>query len=151
MKVLVIHPEDTSTEFLARIYDGKDWTIIRGIGPRSGVSKSLLKWMISDHDIIIMMGHGCDRGLYDSSFNVVIGSDLVYLLREKTTIGVWCNADEFYRKYGIRGICTGMIISDYMEANLYCVDANYEEIENSNVDFSKAFSEMSINTVLNPH
>lgn len=141
MKVLVIHPEDPSTDFLSRIYDGKDWTVIRGIGPKFGISKSLLRWMMSNSDLIIMMGHGCDKGLYDSSFNLVIGSDLVYLLREKTTIGIWCNADEFYKKYGMRGLCTGMIISEYMEANLYCVDVNYDEIENSNADFSRAFSE----------
>jgi len=29
MKTLIIHPEDTSTDFLSTIYEGKDWTIIR--------------------------------------------------------------------------------------------------------------------------
>ena len=39
------------------------------------------------------MGHGCDRGLFNSNFDVVIDSNLVYLLRDKDCIAIWCNAD----------------------------------------------------------
>ena len=138
MKVLVIHPSDPTTDFLSVIYqDRTDWTVIR-TGIEYGLSKKSLKDKIKEHDAIIMMGHGTKYGLADGDFNVVVDSNFVYLLREKITVGIWCNADEFYKKYDLMGLCTGMIISEYMEANLYCVNGDYAEIEQSNRDFARA-------------
>ena len=138
MKVLVIHPEDQSTDFLDVIYkDHTDWTVIRtGIG--YGLTKKKLKSLILDHDVIMMLGHGTEQGLMCSDFSAVIDSSYVYLLREKLTVGIWCNADQFYKKYELTGLGTGMIISEYMEANLFCVNANYSEIDKSNHAFAKA-------------
>jgi hypothetical protein len=42
------------------------------------------------------MGHGTERGLADGDFNFIVDSGLVYLLREKINIGIWCNADQFF-------------------------------------------------------
>jgi hypothetical protein len=47
-------------------------------------------------------------------------------------------------KHKLKGLATGMIISDYMEANLYCVDATYQEIDDSNIEFAKAVKESLI-------
>lgn len=131
MKTLVIHPRDYSTDFLARIYEDTDWTVIT-----KSPGKRLLKQAILDHDRIIMMGHGCDKGLFDGDFNTVIDSNFVYLLREKTCVGVWCNADKFFEKYELQGLYTGMIISENDEAYLFGIEHVYGDIDNSNVAFA---------------
>ena len=60
MSTLVIHPEDSSTWFLNRVYeDIEDLTLVTG-----NVSKDEVKSMIRDHDRIMMMGHGSPRGLF---------------------------------------------------------------------------------------
>ncbi len=135
MKTLLIHAEDSTTDF----YDGKDWTIVR-----KHITKSKLKSLIKEHDIIIMMGHGTEKGLADGNFNFLIDGQYVYLLRKKTCIGIWCNADQFFKKHSLKGLATGMIISDYMEANLYCVDATYQEIEDSNFNFAQSVKDSLI-------
>jgi hypothetical protein len=33
----------------------------------------------------------------DGDFNFIVDSGLVYLLREKINIGIWCNADQFLK------------------------------------------------------
>jgi hypothetical protein len=68
--------------------------------------------LISEHDIIVLMGHGTERRTADGDFNFIVDSGLVYLLREKINIGIWCNADQFLKKYDLKGLPTGMIISD---------------------------------------
>jgi hypothetical protein len=78
-----------------------------------------------------MMGHGCEKGLFDSNFDTVIDSNYVYLLREKYCVSIWCNADIFFLKYGLKGLYTGMIISDYTEAQYESVNATYHEIDES--------------------
>lgn len=133
MKSLVIHPKDESTDFLCKIYEGRDWTLIN-----TRISKKLFKQAIKNHDRIIMMGHGCEKGLFDSNFDTVIDSNLVYLLREKQCIAIWCKADVFFLKYGLKGLYTGMIISDYTESQYESVATTYQEIDESNYLFSKA-------------
>jgi len=41
------------------------------------------------------------------------------------------------QKYGLKGFCTGMFISDYYEALMYCVNSHTAEIDKSNNDFAK--------------
>jgi hypothetical protein len=136
MKTLVIHPKDPTTDFLSKIYEGKDWTIIN-----HSIGKRLMRKAIEEHDRIIMMGHGCEKGLFDGEYKGIITSDYVYLLREKQCVAIWCNADVFFLKYGLKGLYTGMIISEYMEANLYCINTTYQEIYESNLLFSRAIQE----------
>ena len=130
MKTLVIHPKDSTTDFLSEIYREKDWTIIN-----TNISKKVLKEQIKTHDRIVMLGHGTEKGLL--GFNkFVIDSTWVYLLREKMCVCIWCNADVFVKKYGLKGFYTGMIISEYEEAIMYCVPTN--SITESNTDFALA-------------
>jgi hypothetical protein len=133
MKTLLIHAEDETTDFLSTIYEGKDWTVLT-----KKISNSKLKLLIKEHDIIVLMGHGTERGLADADFNFLIDSSLVYLLREKINIGIWCNADQFFQKYNLKGLATGMIISDYIEASMYSVNATWQEIEESNFKFAQS-------------
>lgn len=110
MKTLVIHPKDPTTDFLATIYAGKDWTLLT-----ENPSTKRLKALIGSHDRIIMLGHGSPYGLIGHK-RLIIDSTLVYLLRDKITVCIWCLADQFVNKYGLKGLHTGMIISEYDEA-----------------------------------
>lgn len=84
------------------------------------------------------MGHGSESGLYGFS-RFVIDSNFVYLLREKECVYIWCKADEFVKKYDLKGFCTGMIISDIEESYLYCLVTNYDRISESNNLLAEAF------------
>lgn len=132
MNTLVIHPYDPTTDFLGVIYKDKYWTVIR-----ENVSKKVLIENIKAHKRIVMLGHGYEGGLFGFD-RVVINSELVYLLREKQCVCIWCNAQYFVEKYELKGFYTGMIISDDMEANMYCVNTEPEEIKESNALFAKA-------------
>ena len=132
MKTLVIHPKDSTTDFLSEIYREKDWTIIN-----TNISKKVLKEQIKTHDRIVMLGHGTEKGLL--GFNkFVIDSTWVYLLREKICVCIWCNADVFVKKYVLKGFYTGMIISEYEEAIMCCVPTNSHWIAESNTNFALA-------------
>jgi len=132
MKTLVIHPKDLTTDFLSEIYSDKDWKVIN-----KNVSTKYLKQQIKNHDRIIMLGHGTEQGLI-GFYRFVIDSKLVYLLREKFCICIWCNANIFVEKYGLKGFYSGMIISEYEEAMLYSISTNIQWINESNKDFALA-------------
>lgn len=134
IRTLVIHPQDYSTDFLIPIY-GDRYTVIT-----SNPGKRILKKLIKEHDRIIMMGHGCEKGLFDSNFDTVIDSNFVYLLREKLCIGIWCNADVFFQKYKLKGLYTGMMISESNEAYMFNVNHTYGDIDVSNNKFSQTMS-----------
>lgn len=131
-KTLVIHPKDVTTDFLTSLYsDNKDWTVIN-----DNPSRKYLTEQIKLHDRIIMLGHGTEHGLIGFK-RLVIDSNWVYLLRQKECVFVWCNADVFVKKYDLTGFYTGMIISEYDEALMYCLhNFNGKDIEESNTLFS---------------
>lgn len=132
METLVIHPKDSTTDFLSEIYKDKNWTVIN-----TNIHKKLLKEQIKSHKRIVMLGHGTQFGLI--GFNrLVVDSSLVYLLRGKECVYIWCNADVFVKKYGLKGFYTGMIISEYEEAVMYSVNTNSHWITESNTDFALA-------------
>jgi hypothetical protein len=132
MKTLVIHPKDFTTSFLSEIYSDKDWTVIT-----EDVSKKFLKEQIKSHDKIVMLGHGTEQGLL--GFNkFIIDSNFVYLLRDKSCVCIWCNANIFVEKYGLKGFHTGMIISEYEEAIMCGIFTDLFLLEESNKDFAIA-------------
>jgi hypothetical protein len=135
MKTLVIHPADRSTDFLKKIYEGKDWTVI--FDNTICRSREQITKLIKDHDRIIMMGHGHPGGL----FFTCIDSSMVYLLREKECVCIWCNADKFVEKYGLKGFYTGMFISEVGEASYYGIKATRDEIDYSNNLFASKLNE----------
>lgn len=136
LKTLVIHPADKTTDFLKVVYENQDWTIITD--PK--YSSSLMKQAILAHERIICLGHGNEHGLFgDGRF--MISSEHVYLLRTKTLVSVWCNADKFHRKYGLAGFFTGMIISEYDEAETFSEHPfTMGQILHSNELFAKALA-----------
>ena len=74
--------------------------------------------MVNDHDRIVMMGHGYPHGLFYS----YIDSKLVYLLKEKECVCIWCNSDQFVNRYKFTGFFTGMFISEVREANFFNIE-----------------------------
>ena len=133
MKTLVIHPKDSSTHFLTESYLGQDFTVITDVN----VGKSKLKQLIKSHDKIIMMGHGTKEGLLATK-RFVIDSTYVYLLKDKVCICIWCNADDFFNKYKLKGYATGMIISEIDEGYYHGVNCTSKEISESNQLFAKS-------------
>ena len=140
MKTLVIHPFDLSTGFLETIYSEMECTVISNIG----TSKKVVVAEIKKHDRIIMLGHGTKDGLIAGN-RFIINSQLVYLLRDKLCVCIWCNADEFVKKYKLRGFYTGMIISDMDEANYFC----NHKVTDGDIQFSNILFSESIRNVIN--
>lgn len=133
--ILVIHPKDDTTDFLAQSYS-QDLTVIR-----ADVSASTLKSLIKHHDIIVMMGHGDARGLYGYGRHI-IDSTFADHLRKKMCICIWCFASDFVEKYEIQSpFSTGMFISEELEAEHFRIPATSNQISDSNSDFAEVLWE----------
>lgn len=119
-KTLIIHPLDSSTDFLKPIYAKVSNSTIITSGNRGQVNEEIMK-----HDRIMMMGHGSPWGLFsvgqftgiEGKHNgYVIDHDTVSLLRDKENMFIWCNADRFVNRYELSGFYSGMFISEVGEA-----------------------------------
>lgn len=135
MKTVVIHPDDRTTDFLKQIYEGKDWTVITKRKEQLN-RKEFIK-TLQEHDRIIMMGHGYPGGLFMSYIN----PEIVSVLREKECVCIWCNADQFVEKYGLKGFYTGMFISEVAEANWFNIDTDQSAVDYSNQLFTRLVTE----------
>jgi hypothetical protein len=98
--------------------DFNDVTIIRG------GSKYEVDEQIEQHDRIMMMGHGAPNGLFSvgqfpQTYGLIVNVDTVPLLQNKECIFIWCNADQFVTKHNLKGLYSGMFISEVGEAH-YC-------------------------------
>jgi hypothetical protein len=112
-KTLVIHPRDMTTDMLKIIYRGKGFTVVND----GSIDREELRDLIRSHERIIMLGHGTPSGLLNPQLGgYLIDSYYVDLLKERETISVWCHSDQFFRKHGMKGFHTGMIISEVYEA-----------------------------------
>jgi hypothetical protein len=155
MKTLIIHPDDPSTDFLKPIYDNvTNATVVTG-----GVSKEDVKQMIIEHDQVMMMGHGSPGGLFSLglfnepnliypqrvSYAYIIDSAMVELLEQKdNNIFIWCNADQFVNKHKLKGLYSGMFISEVSEAT-YCglPGTEQDQVDASNHYFSQLLGEVA--------
>lgn len=143
MKTLVIHPEDKTTEFLTAIYANlSNKTVIKG-----GVSKSELRVMAEEHDRILMLGHGSPDGLLSrcqvpTGGLFIVDESMVSVLKNKLNcIFIWCYADQFVRRHGLAGLCTGMFISEMGEADYWGFKGiNHSMIDESNQRFASIVS-----------
>lgn len=140
MKTLVIHPDDRSTDFLRPIYQNiKDATVLT-----IDVSRDQLEEEIRSHDQIFMMGHGTPNGLLNYSWVgeglYAVGEKQVPLLKDKRCIFIWCNADQFVERHQLKGIYTGMFISEVGEADYCRVPADQSTVDSSNLGFAGLLS-----------
>ena len=153
-KILIIHPDDRSTDFLKPIYqpllkENKNTTLITG-----GITKDEVRKLIEQHDQIIMLGHGSPNGLYaidefDTRGSYIVDETMVAALGNKPNIYIWCNADRFVDRYYLKGLYSGMFISEVAEANYERVyDITQEVVDESNNEFSKLMGNFIFNYVL---
>ncbi len=141
MKTLVIHPPDPSTNFLKPIYLGKNFTV------QKDYRKFALRKSILEHERIILLGHGSEAGLFDLEKGFCIEEKHAELFKDKELICIWCYASVFFQKKILRfnpkkSFCTGMFISEMLEALLLNVETDEEEIEKSNSDFANIFEKL---------
>ena len=144
MKTLVIHPKDSSTDFLIPIYSNIEYkSVIRG-----GMSKDEVDEQIKHHDRIMMMGHGSPSGLFSvgqfEAQGFIINHTTVSLLQDKECIFIWCNADKFVEANNLKGLYSGMFISETSEA-AYCglPGTPQDIVTESNDYFAKELGEVS--------
>jgi hypothetical protein len=149
-KTLVIHPDDRSTDFLRPIYAGiENKTVITG-----GVDKQQLTDLIKFHDRVMMMGHGSPGGLFSlgkikGSIYAISDNDVELLEQKTDNVYIWCNADQFINKHGLKGLYSGMFISEVGEAT-YCglPGTEQEEVDISNNYFAYLLGELVVNNDL---
>jgi len=152
MKTLVIHPKDKSTDFLKPIYaDLDNVTLVT-----EGWTPDQIKKAIQTHDQVMMMGHGSPNGLFAiGQFPInnpysshIIGADMVEALSQKdNNIFIWCNADQFVNKHGLKGFYSGMFVSEVGEA-FYCKVKTFDQasVDESNDTFARQLGECLLTT-----
>lgn len=136
MKTLIIHPKDISTDFMKVAYENIPYkTIITGVISQYDVHKEIM-----NHDRIIMIGHGSPYGLFNvSNFKTneyIININSVPFLKHKENIAIWCDADIFFTEHNLKGLHTGMFISEVAEAVRYNIETNEDNINSSNDVFA---------------
>jgi hypothetical protein len=142
MKRLVIHPTDESTDFLAPIYNRlPDVTLVT-----TGCSRLELMDMIDEHDQVIMLGHGTPGGLLNvSGFRAgmyIVDSLVAEALAAKdNSIFIWCNADQFVNRYKLKGMYSGMFISEVAEASYFKIYTDQNTVDRSNDMFAQLLGE----------
>jgi hypothetical protein len=145
ISTLIIHPDDRSTDFLRPIYANvENKTVVTG-----GIDKQQLTDLIKSHDRVMMMGHGSPHGLFAMGqfidcHGYIINMNDVELLKQKTdNVYVWCNANQFTNKHGLKGLYSGMFISEVGEA-YYCglPETKKDEVTTSNNHFAETLGKL---------
>jgi hypothetical protein len=125
---------------LKKIYEGeKNVTLIDETWNNRQIREAI--GTAPKEEIIMMLGHGYNRGLLapygENPFGRTIVDDrLVYLLKEHTCIGIWCYANEFAENYGLHGLFSGMVVSDANEAMDNCLEFEGEDIDLLNKQYA---------------
>lgn len=132
--MLIIHANDPTTSFLHALYDNRD--DISGRIDESNTNGEVIR-ALKTADRIMMLGHGCGDGLFsipdkDGMFRPLVYSRHAEFLRGKDCIGIWCHADEFADRYKLRGLFSGMMISEMNEAQIFHIATTPEELEREN-------------------
>lgn len=128
----VIHATDPTTQVLSLLYQQRE-DVKRRITERN--TSSDVQRSIRADDVIMMLGHGNEYGLFSKPDKngdyrrFLITDRHVQFLRDKTCIGIWCYANKFAEKYRLHGLFSGMIISELQEAVDLGVPASKDEID----------------------
>ncbi len=149
MKTLVIHPQDSSTDFLDFIYASiPNKTLVT-----ADTDKPTIIDLIKLSDRVMMMGHGSPNGLfavgqfYTENGYVIDESFIPFLKNNINNFYIWCNANQFIERYKLKGFYTGMFISEMMEAEFY----NFRNIKQRDIDESnELFSSLLSDTIHMP-
>ena len=127
----VIHANDPTTRFLSVLYDTQEdlTSHVTETSTNSDVIRA-----IRASDTIVMLGHGNEYGLFSKPSKngkyerFMITDRHVQFLRDKPSIGIWCYANQFAKRYGLHGLFSGMIISELQEAIELGIPAAEDEI-----------------------
>ena len=128
----VIHATDPTTQVLSLLYQQRE-DVRLCITERN--TSSDVQGAIRADDVIMMLGHGNEYGLFSKPDKngdyrrFLITDRHVQFLRDKTCIGIWCYANKFAEKYKLHGLFSGMIISELQEAIDLGVPAIKNEID----------------------
>ena len=139
MKTLIVHPDDRTTDFLKPIYQRlSNTTILTG----GSYSSAEMNQLIDNHDQVIMLGHGWEhgllsRGVFTHGGYIIDEANVEALKRKSNSVFIWCYAEEFVARNQLKGICTGMFISEPLEAIMHKVDYVDSDIDFSNELFSR--------------
>ncbi len=130
---MVIHPEDYSTNFLKAIYEGKGFDVYNDPDLEDYEVLDLMK----HYDRIICLGHGSPGGLF-GMYGHVVSNIHAHLMKEKELICIWCNADQFMKRYNLIGFYSGMFISEIVEATACGIhNVSQRQVDESNNLFAK--------------
>ena len=140
----VIHATDPTTQVLSLLYQQREdmKTLITERNTSSDVQRA-----IRSDDVIMMLGHGNEYGLFskpDKNGNYkrfLITDRHVQFLRNKPCIGIWCYANKFAEKYRLHGLFSGMIISELQEAIDLGVPATQDEIDTEMEKFTNCLKD----------
>lgn len=142
MKTLVVHPYDFSTLELEAVYRQRPVDLLHTREMNSGDVEEVLSFGL--YDRVILLGHGTPEGLCNMRTKEYVFDHTTYRRfiepRHVEVIAIWCNADQFFQKYGCpeNVFSTGMFVSELSEARDYCLlDATYEEINKQFLLFSE--------------
>ena len=130
--MIVIHATDPTTQVLSLLYQQRE-DVKQRITERN--TSSDVQRAIRADDVIMMLGHGNEYGLFSKPDKngdyrrFLITDRHVQFLRNKTCIGIWCYANKFAEKYKLHGLFSGMIISELQEAVDLGVPATMDEID----------------------
>ena len=128
----VIHATDPTTQILSLLYQQRE--DVRLCITERNTSSDVQRAIRAD-DVIMMLGHGNEYGLFskpdknEDYRRFLITDRHVQFLRDKTCIGIWCYANKFAEKYKLHGLFSGMIISELQEAIDLGVPATKDEID----------------------
>jgi len=131
MRILVIHPNDPSTEFLREIYANVNCTVIR-----NRTSYDQLHDLVEAHDRVVMLGHGSPAGLFGWNGDLSINKRMAWYLKGKDNVYIWCHADKYVHWCDLKGFSSGMFISETEEAAMYDIKASRAAVEISNYAFA---------------
>jgi hypothetical protein len=132
MSTLVVHPADTTTDFLIELYEGIENKMVI----RDYMTVDELAVLIRAAEQVIMCGHGSSRGLI-CGMHFIVTEGLVDVLRMKNnSIFLWCNASDFVMEHKLCGIFSGMFISEVGEAHIFGINTTQSTVDESNRDFA---------------
>ena len=92
---------------------------------------------------VLLLGHGCPYGLYDLRYGLILSDADAELLKDRPNlVGIWCYASDYASTHGLKGLFSGMFISEEPEAWVNGVDAEEEEINAKAWDFAGRFGDL---------
>ena len=131
-RVLVIHTDKESAgfEIFQTLYMNKAYTVV----DEPDISPDELRRLITEHDIVILIGCFCHDGLLATNpitlkDFVLIDDSYVELLRQKTVYSI--GGRRYFERHNVPGLHTSTILTSSFEASLYEIDAPEEKIINS--------------------